>query len=450
MNKEVIMLVVTNKYAYAIIIVNGIPIELFSLNKYYNHLKKIKKNKLSTINNKLNSLYHFWLWSLSNGTEEDEDIQLYFARYLSVLESGFQIRHVSSIDEFNEEIEYIIYESKPKQFSTIEKEKRAVESFFKYMSTFKAVDYNLEKNFLSYAKQAKYNKGSSYGLKMSKYIQEVLLDHKSILPSQDKRVKGDIKAFPFILFDELLELANSREKLIYLLCGVCSARISQALNLTLYDLDYSSKNVWLIDPFSNEQLGFHGTGRRKFLTLEYNINITDDKEHNKFGFKYQIPTKEGPLIWLNENYRTLFFNTLLAYNPLPESLRKPRHPFFFVRSTGKRITKDEVHKTFKKHLKILQERHPEIAYRLNALGLHSLRHMFGNVMAMVEARLLMDKKINETYWIRPFTKNAMGHVNQSSTDIYFNRGWDLDIELGKYFQAIINNNLMQIKVPIGD
>lgn len=439
------MLVVTNNNAYAIVVVNDNVIELVGLNKYYNYLKKVRRNKLLTIKNKLDSLYHFWLWTLCNQAYRDEDIQLYFARYLLALKNGFKIININHLDEFDEDIEQVVYESKPKQPSTIEKEKRAVESFFKYMNTFKSADFNLEKNFLAYSKQSKHNKGSSYGLKMSRYMQEILLDDESIFPSSNNPVKGDIKAFPFQLFDELLELAQPRERLIYLLCGACSARVGQALNLTFYDLDYNSRNIWLIDPFSDEQLGYHGQGRKSFLKNEYGIKIESDSEHNKIGFKYPIPTnyqQRTPLSWLNENYKTLFFDTLLKYNPLPESLRKPRHPFFFVRSTGKRLTKDEVYKTFKKHLKILQDKYPEFAYKLNGLGIHSLRHMFGSVMATLEATLIINGEPEKTHWIRWFTSNAMGHKNSSSTDIYFNRPWNIEIELGRYFQAVIDQQIV--------
>ena len=444
------MLILNDEHVNAVVVVDNILIELVGLDRYYKYLKKVKRNKVSTIKNKLDSLYHFWLWTLCNSVEYDEDIQLYFARYLIALESGFKVVNITHIDEFNEDIEHLLYESKPKQSSTIEKEKRAVESFFKYMNTFKASNYDLEKNFLAYNKQAKHNKGSSYGLKMSKYMQGILLDDESILPSRNSNpVKGDIKAFPFKLFDDLLELAEPRERLIYLLCGACAARIGQALNLTIYDLDYNSKNVWLIDPFSDEQLGYRDVGRKSFLINEYGIEIETDKEHNKFGFKYPIPTnykQRAPLFWLNENYKILLFNTFVKYKPLPEALRKPRHPFFFVRSTGKRLTKDEVHKTFKKHLKSLQEKYPEFEYKLNGLGIHSLRHMFGSVMATLEAKLIINGEAEKTHWIRWFTSNAMGHKNPSSTDVYFNRPWDIEIELGTYFQVMmdqqvaINNN----------
>ena len=67
MNKEITILVVTNKYAYVMIVVDNITIELFGLNKYYNYLKKVK---IYTIKNKLDSLYHFWLWTLCNEAED--------------------------------------------------------------------------------------------------------------------------------------------------------------------------------------------------------------------------------------------------------------------------------------------------------------------------------------------------------------------------------------------
>jgi integrase len=270
-------------------------------------------------------------------------------------------------------------------------------------------------------------------------MQKTLLDDVSIVPSKSSSFQaGDIRAFPFKLYDELLELAKPRERLIYLLCGACSARANQALNLTFYDIDYSSKNIWLIDPRSNDQLGYHGISRKHFLKDEYNINIEEDKKHNKFGFKYPIPTlfkSRMPLMWLNENYKEIFFNTLAEYDPLPESLRIPRHPFVFVRSTGKRLSYDEVIKSFKKHLAILAKKYPELKYRLEGLGMHSLRHMFGSVMATVEGKMIQAGLPNIGY-VRWFTKVAMGHsLNGNSTDIYFNRPWEDEVKLGEFFQA---------------
>jgi len=427
------MLILTNKFAYASVVIENIVVSLDKLNEYYKYSKLVKKNAPATIKSKLDHIYHFWLWTLSNPAEKDEDLQLYFARYLTMLETGFTIENV------NHDVEYTLYKSIPKQPSTIEKEKRAVESFFKFIGSLKSSEYHLEKNFMSFAKQAKHNKGSSYGLKMSTIMQKALLDNVSILPSRISSFQtGDIRAFPFKLFDELLQLAKPRERMIYLLCGACSARANQALNLTFYDIDYNSKNVWLIDPRSNDQLGYHGIGRKQFLQQEYNINIEYNKDHNKYGFKYPIPTlfkSRMPLMWLNENYKEIFFSTLAEYNPLPESLRIPRHPFLFVRSTGKRLSYDEVIKSFKKDLNILAKKYPELEYRLDGLGIHSLRHMFGSVMATVEGKMIQAGKPNIGY-VKWYTKVAMGHsLNGNSTDIYFNRPWEEEVKLGEFVQA---------------
>jgi len=197
--------------------------------------------------------------------------------------------------------------------------------------------------------------------------------------------------------------------------------------------------VWLIDPKSNNQLGYQGIGRKQFLKDEYNIDILTDSAHNRFNFKYPIPTNfksRMPLFWLNNTYRKIFFDTLAEYSPLPEVLRKPRHPFLFVRSSGKRLSSGEVYKSFKKHLKILVKKYPEYAYKLDGLAIHSLRHMFGSVMATIEAKLIMSGQPEKTHFIKWFTSNAMGHSNPLSTDIYFNRPWDIEIELGEYIQSL--------------
>lgn len=441
------MILVTDKKAFALVIVDETILRLIGFDKYYRYLKLVRRIKMSTIKMRLQSVYVFWLWALANKIEEDEDLQLYFARYLVVLEDGFKINGSSKVDGLNEEIEYTVFESKPKQSSTIEKERAAVESFFKYMGTLQEEKYNLEKNFKAYSRQAKYNKGSSYGLRMSKYIQNILLDEVSILPTKTTSyIKGDVKAFPFQLFDSLLALAEPREKLLYLLCGTCSARRNQALNLTLYDIDYVSKNIWLVDPVSEDQLGFHGVKRKSFLRSEYMIDAASDYPHSKYGFKAPIPTSfksRKPLQWLNRNYKELFFQTLSEYSPIPESLRIPRHPFFFVTNSGKRLSPEFVNDRFTRHLETLSKQFPEYAFRLNGLGIHSLRHMFGAVMATIEAKLLMADKAYEGRYVRRFTQEAMGHRNKESTSIYFNRPWDIDIELGEYFQALVETTMFK-------
>lgn len=441
------MLLITDTHAYAAVKIGSDVVHLEGLSKYYRYLQLVRRNRVSTIENRLNAVYHFWLWTLCNATEVDEDLQLYFARYLVALEEGFIVHNETGIEDFDEKCEYEIFRSRPKMPSTIEKEKRAVESFLKYMGTIDAKKLELEKNFLGYAHRAKHGKGAGYGLRMSKYMQEIFLDDVSILPAASSPVIGDIRAFPFVLFNDLLEIAEPREKLLYLLYGACSARLTQALNLTIYDIDYENMNVWLIDPRTNDQLGFHGRGRKTFLWEEYGIDATKQKPHKHYGFKAPIPKnfkERMPLLWLHNGYQTLFFETLADYNPPPESTRNPRHPFFFVTKSGKRLSSSFVNDRFGRHLKELKKMHPKFSNRLDGIGIHALRHMFGSVMATLDAKLIISGQSNlvPKDFIRWFTGMAMGHRNNASTNIYFHRPWDIEIELGEFVQALIADQIL--------
>lgn len=61
--------------------------------------------------------------------------------------------------------------------------------------------------------------------------------------------------------------------------GACSARVGQALNLTIYDIDYEKEEVWLMDPTSTSQ-DLYRNNRKKWLFEKYGIDIVRDKEHN--------------------------------------------------------------------------------------------------------------------------------------------------------------------------
>lgn len=445
------MLFISPKIVFMSHTINDTVYTLDGVQKYYLHQRLIKDNATSTIENSLSYIYRFWIWSLANPADQNEDIRLYLARYLKNLQDGFQVYDTGYLSDFDENFEYLLLQSKPKTKSTIIKEKHAIEAFLKYLGEVDKTGFLIDKNFRSYAHAIKHGKGSGYGLKMSKYLQNILLEDASILPINLTDTKGDHRAFPFELFDELLKLANPRERLLYLLCGASAARRSQALNLTLYDIDYGhdnriqNKRIWLIDPISNNQLGFQGIGRKDFLMHEYNINCAVDKAHKNFGFKYPIPTsykRRSPLYWLTESYKALFFQTLIEYSPLPEGLRTPRHPFFFVTKTGERLSLSQASVTLSRHIEKLKKMFPNYAQKLDGLSFHSLRHMFGSVMATVEAKLLMQNQ-NEYMadYIRQFTQEAMGHTSEESTLIYFNRPWEIDIELGEYFQALCSEHL---------
>ena len=137
-------------------------------------------------------------------------------------------------------------------------------------------------------------------------------------------------------------------------------------------------------------------------------------------------------------YKNLFFETLSEIKSIPESNRNPKHPFFFVTKTGNRLTPQQVDIAFKAHCKKLKKMHPEYVVQLNGIGLHSLRHMFGVVMASFEAKIIMsgNKHNIPVDQIKITTQEAMGHRSRASTDIYFNRPWHLNVELGEYLNKV--------------
>lgn len=413
-------------------------------------VKRIKPTSLKTV---LSSIKSFIIWNLANPSSQNEQLTFYLSRYLSDCENGFEIYDSIFIEELNERIDYKILSVNPKQPSTIDKDKANIEDFLKSTNQELFKSFNLEKNIKSLNYSFKNSIHDGYSLKMGSLAQQVFANDVSIIPSRNKSLGNDFKSFPYQLFNSLLEISSPREKLIYLLCGACSARISQVLNLTLYDFDYENKHVWLIDPRSNDQLGIHGIGRKTFLKDVYNIDASKDKPHSNIGFKAPIPLRfknRIPLYWISNIYKYLFFDTLSEYKFLPESSRIPKHPFFFVTNSGARLTPQQVHVTFTFHCEKLKKLYPEKANNLDGLGLHSLRHMFGVMMATFQARILMNKKYFKYNipidQIKIITKEAMGHRSLSSTDVYFNRPWHLDIELGEHINTLYDEMMKTMRL----
>ena len=413
-------------------------------------VKRIKPNSLKTI---LSSLKSFIIWSLANTNSQNEQLVFYLSRYLSDCENGFEIYDSIFIKELNERIDYKILSVNPKQPTTIDKDKALIEDFLKSTNQELFKSFNLEKNIKSLNYSFKNSVHDGYELRMGSLAKKAFANHSSIIPSRNKSLGNDFKSFPYQLFNSLLEISSPREKLIYLLCGACSARISQALNLTLYDFDYENKHVWLIDPRSNDQLGIHGIGRKTFLQDVYNIDAAKDKPHSNIGFKAPIPLRfknRVPLYWISNIYRNLFFDILADFKFIPESSRIPRHPFFFVTNSGARLTPQQVHVTFTSHCEKLKKMFPGKVNNLDGLGLHSLRHMFGVMMAIFQAKILMNKK-NSKYnitidQIKIITKESMGHKSLSSTDVYFNRPWHLDIELGEHINTLYDEMMKSMSL----
>ncbi len=279
------------------------------------------------------------------------------------------------------------------------------------------------------------------GLKMGIISKEVWGARKKKLKPIKNDSYNDYRAFPFELFMKLLEIAKPRERLLYLLCGGASARIGQALNFMFYDVDYDKKRVWLCNPTSDYRCGLINKSRRVWMKEKYNIDCFKDEPHNQFGFKYPIPYNpkaNRPLYWMDTAIQDMFFETLLEYNPIKEHLREPKHPFAFVTKNGNRLYARSVHKSFKKHCKILQNTNKD--YDLSGLGLHSLRHMYGVYMAELYSMAIEGKIDIAPDKIKIYCQHGMGHKSMSSTDIYFNMRFEKEVQIGtQKIQEYIEN-----------
>jgi len=378
-------------------------------------VKSLAKNSVSVF---MKAMERFWIWTLYNPIGIKESFTAYQARYRKSLREGYEIVEKVYWEEFGDSVEVVIAKCPSLQKSTINKEIAGINSYFYFTEQSRLIDDHRFINHLYEKHRASKSFLAGIQIKKSSVALEAFGKKQTYLPPYKiPKNKHRLKYFPLELFDELLEMAKPRERLIYLLCGASSARIGQALNLTLYDIDYEKKDIWLLDPKSDYK-DIYKNKRQVWLKEEYEIDMSKDNPHNTpdLQFKYPIPFFHEPIYWLSENkYNKLFFNTLTKYTKSKqyqsEYARYPRHPFLFVTKTGKRVHARDTLSRFKTLLRKLSKKHPKYAY-INDLGLHSLRHMFGNTMAEIYARTGDDALIK-------ITMEMMGHSNYESTLVYF-------------------------------
>lgn len=376
----------------------------------------------NTISSYLKSMERFWVWSLYYQTKKDESLSFYLSRYREQLRDGFEIIEKISIN--NEVVNLNVYSSSPLSKQTITKEINGIESYFFFIEDINLMLDNRNINHLYEKRKSEKSFLSSINVTPSKTNYELVGKRRKLVKPYKKRVKSSssLKRFPTKFFDELLSISKPRERLIYILCGACSARIGQALNLTIYDIDYKKKDIWLIDPKSDDK-DIYGNKRREWLKKNYQIDILFTKPHNSpdLQFKYPIPYEYEPLHWIDDKYKNLFFKTLIEYvngeTYLPEQARTPKHPFLFVTKTGNRIRTREINTRLKSQLM-------KIDSSLESYSLHSLRHMFGFMCAEIYGYSGNDALIS-------WTKNAMGHSSLDSTLIYFNMSYKTKTKLLK-------------------
>jgi len=383
-------------------------------------LKNVRDVADNTRRTFMKSMERFWIWSLYNPVAYDEKFPSYQARYREALRDGFKIVETIKDEELGDELEVEISACSLLQKITINKEIAGINSYFYFTEEHDLLYDHRFINHLYEKQRSAKSFLSSIQIKKSTLALEAFGQKiKYLPPYKIPKNNQTEKWFPMELFDTLLEVSKPRERLIFLLCGACGTRIGQALNLTLYDIDYENQEVWLLDPKS-DNIDIYGNKRRVWLNEEYQIDISqENNEHNTpdLQFKYPIPFSYGPLFWINEaKYRTLFFETLQAYQKsdtyMPEMIRDPKHPFLFTTKSGKRVHARETLSRLKSSMRKAVKK---MSYKkdISDLGMHSLRHMFGHAMAEIYARVGDDSLIS-------ITKDAMGHANMDSTMIYFN------------------------------
>ncbi len=380
-------------------------------------LSLIRNCKPGTIYQFIKSMERFWIWSLYNDVNENEQFPFYLARYREALLNGYRITEKRFDSYLEDELDLVIKYENPKAKRTINKELNGIKSFMHYVDNSSLVENESFIDIIYEQKRSKKGFLSALEIKKSSSFLDTFGKRKEIIKPYRATANNSnqIKAFQHKSFDALLSISKPRERLLYLLMGACSARVGQAVNLTIYDIDFEKEEVWLIDPTST-RTDIYGHSRRKWLFSKYGINIERDKEHNDLSmqFKYPIPLEHEPLYWISDKYRKLFFENVHKYISekayIKEKLRDKPHPFLFVTRTGRRLKPRSILNTFKKHIRELNV----MGHNIPDFGLHSLRHMFGVVMGEVYAKTNDENIINTT-------QEAMGLNSNISCLIYFKK-----------------------------
>ncbi len=432
--------------------------------KYGRYLNETLELSANTIKNYMGSLERFWKWTLAVEPIEEEDFSEYLARYKQELKNGIIIYDWEEDD--SKSMKFPILTLKPKSKVSIDVEMSRLNGYFTWISD-KQVNLGLERDTINWQYERRRKEVSRHSGYISDKINSFALERiskKNMFGSKSTKRQIQVdKAFPFQFFLDLIDTANIREKLLYLLMGGTSARISQVLNLTIEDIDYERQEVYLSDPVIDDpsQKGLLGETRRKWLMTHYKIDAQKDHPHNTILFKYPIPsTANKPLYWINESFREMFFKYIAEYSIYPVYLRSPKHPFFFTKKDGGRLLYRPALEKFKRdsrkvYLKVQKRLYIQpdtmtneeytIALNesniLNEVTPHSLRHMYGNYMAELFYRASLSMLPAEAERIRIYCQKGMGHSNSKSTDVYFNAKMDRVILAGEtYFVHYIREH----------
>ncbi|KAB7891532.1 hypothetical protein [Poseidonibacter ostreae] len=400
------------------------------------------KNSREIYGRALDIFLHYYVYVKQNILES---LYEYLDRFREDLRLGLIIRTKRTIKLDKIDIvkdDYVVMKLKPLKINTINIYMRAIQWYLNYLkeqnikdipSLFKEeIDWKLLKM------RSLKGKGGGYGLMMNPILSQLLGAKVNIL----KNIKSNRDSsmldtyFPPELFSELLEISSPREQAIYLLCGCAGARIGQALSLTRDDYNYETKEVYIVDPLSDETGPLGTVSRFKLLKEKYDINM-EEEPYQSLASKYPIPLQYSELLWINPSYKKVFFHVLKDVkkgNPYHN-----KHPFVFNTKSGKVLTTNESYRIFKTKIKKLiiktendwknkrenklSEEKEKIDNEYNYLisqlekvrGLHSLRHMYAIMWADLSTTSLEISLME----LRSLCQFGLGHSSESAILSYF-------------------------------
>jgi integrase len=434
---------------------NGVEYSDPFIASYSKYLVK-REFSIGTIEKNVTKIHKFWLYAMYFPSKNGQSFYDYITDYRDALQKGILIKERSYNETIGIEFERIVAELKKVKDPT--QDMSALKSYYKFIvspvhnphyndNTVQMTDMYFDmKNKSSTHVREKYSHGAGYGLKSRGIMREVLLEKESVFSElgRSKKYKesndgiplAKNKVFPSYAFDYLLKISKPRERLLYLLCGAAGARRSQALSLTVFDVDQKNNFVYLVDPHTdsvpfdqNGKIYLEQKPRKQMLLQDYGIN-PEATPHNLIRFKHPIPSLddfERNLYFLNEKYAYMFQET---YREVFRTLNR-KNPFVFQTNTGKRWLPSGANKAFKADLKKLRIQYPHLKIPELSNSIHSLRHMFGSYMANI-AYFIQSKSQNLGLVSLPdgrttnilelwknFTRKKMGHAFISSTEVYF-------------------------------
>jgi len=202
----------------------------------------------------------------------------------------------------------------------------------------------------------------------------------------------NLKAFPFDHFNQLLQVAQLREKLLYIILGGAGLRTHEAMQIRTDDFDKSGN----------------------LLIRDFNHRITmDGMSEVELSEFYSSKGRSIERVFWIPTYEAVFRKILRTYlDWRSEQLRRgglDDHKFLFVTSTHKpgRALYDTQRTS---HIKTFTRNAGLIG--LEGYGKHSLRHMYGvymhNFFPTQEGKGLSIQQVNK----------LMGHATMKATEIY--------------------------------